>query len=168
MSETVSTYIDEGETIYDQMLEILVVCPRCRACAYITPHPAAKPSSVDYFTPRRVVCRDCGYIKEWEGQELGFDWYGDPDPMRDSYFGLPLWLQPRCCGHVLWAYNRHHLGIIEKYIQAQLRVCHPDPKLGWYNKRLVNRLPEWMIIAKHRQAVLEAIAKLKVPRKKKE
>jgi hypothetical protein len=83
--------------------------------------------------------------------------------MCDSYFGLPLWLQAPCCGHVLWAYNRHHLSLIEQYVQADLRELSGEPKLGWHANSLTSRLPDWMIVAKHRQAVLNAIAKLKEP-----
>jgi hypothetical protein len=81
--------------------------------------------------------------------------------VRDGYFGLQLWLQAPCCGHVLWAYNRRHLSLIEQYVAALLREHHRRPDFGWHNNSLVNRLPEWMIVAKHRQAVLHAIRKLK-------
>lgn len=101
-------------------------------------------------------------MKEWAGDNLGFDWYADP--MRDSYFEFPLWLQAPCCGHNLWAYNLRHLNLIEAYIGAGLREQEKDPQWGWSNGSLANRLPEWMIVAKHREAVLKAVAKLKIER----
>lgn len=152
-------YLDTNTTIYGQMQEILVVCPRCHACARITVRPGATPDPVGYFTPRRVVCPDCSYLKEWEGHGVGAYWYASP--MRDCWFGLPLWLQTRCCGRVLWAYNRPHLHILEQYIAAHLREHRPDAKTGWRGSSLVSRLPEWMIVAGHRRAVLHAIRKLK-------
>lgn len=161
MNKADSRYIVAGETLYGQLREILVKCPRCQSCAVITPRPSEKPNTLGLFTPRRVVCAACSFVKEWEGQALEFDWNGDP--VRDCYFGLPLWLQAACCGHVVWAYNRRHLGIMERYVRALHREQRRDPKLGWHNNSLTNRLPEWMIIAKHRDAVLDAIAKLKDP-----
>ena len=159
MSKSVIRYADTGATIYGQLQEILVVCPRCRACAHVTVRLGAAPSLPGYFTDRRVICAACGYVKEWNKRGIGFNW--NASLMRDCYFGLPLWLQTRCCGHVLWAYNRQHLHIIEQYIAAHLREHRADAKAGWRNSSLVNRLPEWMIVARHRQAVLHAIAKLK-------
>lgn len=162
MSNAAARYVDTNATIYGQMQYVLVVCPRCHACARITVRLGAT-THPDCFTPRRVVCPACSYVKEWEGGGLHYDWYASP--MRDCWFGLPLWLQTRCCGHVLWAYNREHLYIMEQYVAAHLREQEPNARgrrIGWRSKTLVNRLPEWMIVAGHRRAVLHAIKKLKV------
>jgi hypothetical protein len=140
------------------MDEILVECPRCGACAGICARPTSESPTHSLFTPRRVTCAECGFIKEWEGNAWGFDWFADP--VRDSYFNLPLWLQAPCCGHILWAYNRRHLSLIEQYIAALLREHRRRPDFGWHNNSLVNRLPEWIIVAKHRQAVLDTIHKM--------
>jgi hypothetical protein len=158
MSKPILKYRDTGDTIYDMMEEILVECPRCQSCARITPDPAEEKRR-DYFAARRLTCSGCSLIRQWDGNSLGYDW--DADPMRDSYFGLPLWLQTSCCGHNLWAYNSRHLSLIEQYIGADLREHRPDPEYGWQNISLVNRLPEWMLLARHREAVLNAIAKLR-------
>ena len=142
------------------MDEILVVCPRCLSCARITPTRGGKTSYLDCFHPRRFVCEECSLVKEWDGNGLGFDWHADP--MRDSYFKLPLSLQTNCRGHVLWAYNERHLLLIEQYIQAKLRESKYVPKRGWHNQSLFSRLPKWMVVAKHRSSLLSAITKLKL------
>lgn len=161
MIESAKRFQDAGETIYSYMDEILVECPRCRACARVFRREPDENAATHLrcFQPRRVVCESCGFTKDWQGNSLHFDGYADP--MRDSYFRLSLWLQTPCCGHTLWAYNRRHLRLIEDYVQADLREHTRDPKWGWSNQALANRLPEWMIIAKHREPVLKAIAKLK-------
>jgi hypothetical protein len=159
MRKTVLRYRDKDESIADKMRLILVECPRCRSSASITPCPTTESRPVDCFTPRRVVCPACSYVKEWAGNAVCFDGYGDP--VRDGYFGLPLWLQTPCCGHLLWADNRFHLGVLEQFIQADLREHRLEPPFVYRTYSLVYRLPEWMIIAKHRQAVLDAIARLK-------
>jgi hypothetical protein len=149
-------FVETRETIYDLMDEILAVCPRCAACARIAPKES---QVIGPFAPRRVVCLGCGFTREWAGQTVGID--GAADPMRDSYFHLPLWLQTDCCGQTLWAYNHRHLTLLEGYIRATLRTREKDPAQGWSNSSFINRLPEWMIVAKHREPVLKAIAKLK-------
>jgi hypothetical protein len=40
----------------------------------------------------------------------------------DPVFGLPLWLQVRCRGGILWAYNGRHLNELQAYVAATLRV----------------------------------------------
>jgi len=51
--------------------------------------------------------------------------------MRDSYFGLPLWRQTSCCSHKRWDYNRHHLSVIERFVQSDLRELSGNPRLCW-------------------------------------
>src|SRR4030095_8909378 len=105
--------------VYDMMDEILVVCPHCQGCARIFPLETWDLAPIDYLQDRRVVCTACGFTKDWSGRSLGFDWYAEP--MRDRYVEWPLWLQTRCCGHTLWAYNPRHLNLIEAYVRADLR-----------------------------------------------
>jgi hypothetical protein len=79
----------------------------------------------------------------------------------DAYFHYPLWLQAPCCGHQLWAYNLRHLDAIEAFVRAQHRERRPDPAYGWGNASLFSRLPRWMQSRKHRDAILQAIAKMR-------
>ena len=80
--------------------------------------------------------------------------FGGPD---DPFFGLPLWLRVDCCGHVLWAYNRDHLDLIEAYVSARLRKRGMPP----HGMSMVEQLPAWMKDAKHRDDILSGIRKLR-------
>ena len=149
---------DDRRTLHDFGAEFLVECPRCRACARVAPAPAAagdsrgQPASPPTW---RVVCGTCGLAKD-EG--------GDKPAMKapsDPHFHLPLWLQEPCCGHTLWAYNAKHLLYLESFVRAELRERVRDPELGWSNRSMSNRLPEWMVVAKHRDEVLKGVERLK-------
>jgi hypothetical protein len=146
---------DTGQSIYDFMDEILVVCPKCNGCARTF---RIDSSNKDWFAPRRLVCASCGHTKDWVKRAIARQWQGEP---RDDYFALPLWLQAPCAGETLWAYNRDHLAFIESFVGAKHRERTRDQESGWRNKSLASRVPKWMQSAKNRAAVLQAITKLK-------
>lgn len=146
---------DHREWIEDFTDEFLVICPRCEARAQVLVRSAEPPMVAQ---PRRLVCEACGLVREWAGSVIqkvqGSDWY----------FHLPLWLRVPCCGEVLWAHNWRHLQFIEEYVAADLREQRQHLSDGWGNRRLANRLPRWMKLAKNRAAVLAAIRKLREER----
>jgi len=146
-------FTDERATLDDFMDEILVVCPECSGCARTF---RVERGSADSFAPRRLVCA-CGHTREWAGRVLGMP---RGEPPRDDYFHLPLWLRARCAGETLWAYNREHLAFLRSFVGATQRERLRDAKHGWRNASLVSRLPKWMKLAKHRAAILRAIARL--------
>lgn len=78
----------------------------------------------------------------------------------DPYFGIPLWLQTRVRGRLLWAYNLDHLTLIENYVAADLRE-----RARWYDNgqkmTLVAKLPRWVKAAGSRAEVLHAITRLR-------
>lgn len=76
----------------------------------------------------------------------------------DQTFQCPLWLQAPCVGHTLWALNRRHLNYLADYIASGLRRDRSD-KL--FNSGLGERLPRWMVVAKHRDAVLDSIERMR-------
>lgn len=137
----------------------LVHCPRCDRCARVLPisHAATetnKQGLVPYaklmFAPRRLSCRYCGYVKDWEGKKVT-----QSDDGRDWYFGSPLWLQVPCCGETLWAFNDRHIQFLEDFVSASFRETH-------YSASLASRLPEWMKLGKNRVEVLKCLDKLRV------
>ena len=148
---------ETGQSLQQFSYLFLVHCPRCDGCASVVLRDGRpqKQENVPFvkgsagpFLPRRLVCAQCGYVKDWDGQEIPMY-----DP-HDWYFRQPLWLQIACCGEVLWALNKEHLDFLEEFISAGLREAYP-------NGTMASRLPEWMKSAKNREAVLKCIRKLR-------
>jgi hypothetical protein len=115
----------------------------------------------------KLTCAHCGYAKERRlpdlKKRLSPSLANNNEP-HDWYFNLSLWLQTPCCGDVLWAFNLKHLSFLESYIEADHRTGLSDEeakRLGIRNATLASRLPEWMIVAKHRTEVLKCIDKLR-------
>lgn len=141
------------ESIYGLLDRILAVCPGCRGFAQIAPIGEFDAKRPPMFQPRRAVCVGCGFTREWRGKGLAID--GRADPVCDPYLGLTLWLQTPCAGHTLWAYNQRHLDLLESYVRAELRQTPANS-----TRMIPDALPEWMIVAKHRDEVLKSIDKL--------
>jgi hypothetical protein len=80
---------------------------------------------------------------------------GVPDALVDSCFGLPLWLQTTCAGHVLWAFNARHVAYLKEFVSADLRE-----RRGTVNASVASRLPGWLKQAKHRGEALRAVGRL--------
>jgi ribosomal protein S27AE len=142
------------ESIHTLMNRILVVCSGCgsRAVVLALGHSPQNPTP---FQTRRVICGACGYSKEWCGSGLAYDW--NADPVCEPFFNLSLWLQLPCAGHhLLWAFNERHLNLLESYVGAVLRETYTTS-----TRIIPEALPEWMIVAKHRDEVLRGIQKLK-------
>jgi hypothetical protein len=89
---------------------------------------------------------------------LPLRWYPQPfgGGAVDPVFGLPLWLQAPCCGHVLWAYGREHLEELRAYVAARQR--ERSPASGFWS--MVPRLPRWVGAAGNRDAVLRCLDRL--------
>jgi hypothetical protein len=152
-------FLDEGTKIYDFYDEFLVVCPKCARLAKVVIDEAefVKLSTRKllkhrnrFYAPRRLICLNCLHRDLWNGNQIltgaSVDWY----------FRLPLWLQISCCGEVLWAYNRNHLGMLENYVGARLRERTAKGRNSFLSK-----LPKWLKSAKNRGEMLKAIKKLK-------
>lgn len=140
--------------------EVWVSCPQCQQ--------AARSLCFDQAVSWRVTCTHCAYSKTASRRASQrrpmpwwrTDWWGEYRQQAgaiDPLFGLPLWLQTPCCGHVLWAYNADHLDFLEGYIAATIR----ERQGGKGNHHgIAVRLPRWMKLAKHRPELLKAIQKL--------
>jgi hypothetical protein len=148
-------FTDTGQSIYDLMDEVWVVCPHCSARAVIRYLDPEKPG---LFAPRRLTCLSCGYNQTWAKKHIRRGWSGQP--VVDDFFSQPIWLQTTCVGEILWAYNAKHLALLEEYVRAKHRT-HQRPGQGKSTATLINRLPKWIRWAKHREAVLRAIRRLK-------
>lgn len=77
------------------------------------------------------------------------------DKAIDPYYGLPLWLQTRCCGSKLWAFNGRHLQVLKDYAAATIR------ERGVLRVRTtLTAMPQWFKSAKNRDEVLRCIGRL--------
>jgi hypothetical protein len=148
-------FTDPGISIYDLMDEVFVACPQCTARAVIT---YLDPETRGLFGPRRITCPACGYGQTWSKKHIRRGWGNTP--VTDDFFKRLLWLQTPCAGELLWAYNSQHLALLESYVRARHRV-HIKPGQGKSAATFINRLPKWIRWAKHRDAVLKAIRRLK-------
>ena len=146
---------DTGDNIYSFMDETLVVCPQCSGRALS--RQVDMDSNASWFSPRRLTCSSCSFVKEWASREITRRW----SRARDDYFDLPLWLQTPCCGETLWAYNDRHLEFLEEFVGARLRERVRDGEHGWSNGSLASRLPSWMKAAKNREHVLTGLSRLR-------
>lgn len=125
----------ELETFMGQMI---VFCPNCGGGADVF----EKADEV------RLSCFHCGHLQT---KQNGTKYIGGA---FDVHFGLPLYLQTSCCGHVLWAYNQEHLDYMKRYIEATIRTSEGR------NRSLESRLSEWMKRKQNRDKVSRAIVKL--------
>lgn len=146
-------HVDDGRTIHSFANLFLVRCPQCDACAQVVRvgDSSFKPSG-------KLTCTHCGYAKVGRAE-------GSADnEAQDWYFHHPLWLQTPCCGHTLWAFNAEHLAWLQSYIEADHRPglgFEEAKRLQIRNATLASRMPEWMIVAKHRAEVLRGIQRLR-------
>jgi hypothetical protein len=172
---------DDGRTIWAFIDEILVECPACGGCAHVLPKD---PRHAGFSSPRRVTCLRCGYARvardpraktkarpQWQkerqvnGQrrQVPTARYvpGAPCPARrgpvDTFLGLPLYLQTPCAGHIFWALNARHLAWLESFLAAGLREDATPVR----RKTALSALPQWLILARHRDEALRAAARLR-------
>ncbi len=133
------------------MLTCLVRCPRCDQCASVIPAERV----ADAHARPRVVCPHCGYVNDGSNIITAIRM----SDARDPSYQLPLWLQARCCGETLWAYNERHLDFLESYVTAKLRETAPDNTVR--NSTLASRLPAWIKSAKNREEIARCVERLR-------
>ncbi|WP_326687332.1 hypothetical protein OIE63_09325 [Streptomyces sp. NBC_01795] len=151
---------DRGRWLAGFAGRILVVCAGCGGRAVVVPRPGLPP--LKYFTelmvrPRRLVCAGCGAVAEWEADMRGGGLVGAVlGGTEEPFFRRPLWLQTRCAGHILWAYNEEHIEELAAYAGATLREHDASP-----TRSMIVRLPAWMKTAAHRTEVLAGLERLR-------
>lgn len=130
--------------------DVLIHCLRCDQLARVVALPSEP--KITEFTPRRLICANCGLTRTWQGTGV----HPSHDTDYDWYFHCPLWLQTPCCGHTLYALNLAHVAFLERYVRASLRERQPN-----MNSSLASRLPQWIKSAKHRKEVLRCLDRLR-------
>ncbi|WP_406387670.1 hypothetical protein [Streptomyces sp. NBC_00887] len=53
-----------------------------------------------------------------------------PGGIEDPFFRRPLWLQTRCAGRILWAYDEEHVDALAACVGARLRERHASSDDG--------------------------------------
>lgn len=138
--------------------EVLVVCPACGGRALVRLVPLEEPARDGPFRAERegrLTCAACGH----NARRAAF--VQRVNAPVDPVFGCPVWLQGACVGETLWAYNARHLAAIEAFVRAPLRERRRDDEHGWRNAAWTSRAPRWLTAAGNRDAVLQAIARLR-------
>ncbi|MER5961424.1 hypothetical protein [Streptomyces sp. NPDC002057] len=79
-----------------------------------------------------------------------------PGGTEDPFFRRPLWLQTRCAGRILWAYDEEHVDALTAYVGARLRERRASPTMAMFA-----RLPAWMKAAERRDEVLAGLTALR-------
>ncbi len=153
---------DPGTTIYSYLYEYQVRCPECGGCAQVvskSKESETKTRASLTTTTFTLVCGQCSFFTE---RPFPSSWNTTPStPPRDLVFKLPLWLQTRCKGNILWAYNAQHLSDIESMVEAQLREDGQDWRGKMANRTMAARLPRWMLLRKSRSEVMRGLVRLR-------
>jgi len=150
----VGRFVDTGWHLSSFEDEVLVVCPKCGACAKQIRTSSLNAETNRTTWTRRLICVKCGLTKKGGALAL-------PGVHPSVKPELTLWLQTPCCGHTLWAFNLPHIEAIESYVRAGLREQHKHPVHGWSNTSFFNRLPKWIKAANHREEILKGVTRLK-------
>ncbi len=148
---------DPGRWLAQFAGRILVVCPQCGGGAQVVRRPGLpEPGYLSelLFQPRRLVCAGCGAAADREPEVRGGALVGAVlGGTEDPFFRQPLWLQTRCAGRILWAYNEDHIDELAAYVGARLRERGgARPTLA-----LFARLPLWIKRADNRSEVLAGL-----------
>lgn len=107
-----------------------------------------------YVNIRCSSCQKVNKVHEnWDETYLKYHEEGIVDPA----FGLPLWYVDEVKGAVIWAYNKAHLEEIEAYVSSKLRERSTDG----FKMTMVEKLPNFIKIAKNREEVLKALDRMK-------
>lgn len=156
---------DERTNLGDFTAHVLVACPRCAASAHLhwlTSHVEKRGDREVRLAGHRLTCATCGHTADWLREK---SWQAPPvvgPGPRLQGFDLDVWLQTPCCGEVLWVYNEPHLRFLEEYVGADLRERWPSTNEGWQDVGgLGRKLPQWMLAAKNREAVLRGLGTLR-------
>lgn len=130
--------------------QTLVVCPECRSAG----------SVIFAHGEFSFQCPTCGALKKASYGGKNAPGRGTNPIYRgssyDPVFGFPLWLQAEYRGNTLWAFSWAHLAFLEDAIAAELRPSSPAGA-----RRLRNKLPKWMLLARNRAGLLKLIGKLR-------
>jgi hypothetical protein len=183
-------YSGPPTTVSSYMKEFAVECPKCRKEALVTQeqltckHCMFSEQAADLIRYKQTVkrnCDNCGklievtigdqkeknpeiivpcphcgiertYLAKTEEYRITYVRQGRAS---DPVFNLPLWFQADVRGNLFWAFNREHLSEIKAYVGSKLR----ERRTAEF-ATMVERLPNFIKHAKHRETLLKVIERL--------
>jgi hypothetical protein len=119
----------------------------CSHCSERVGWRRSFPSLANPGQPLNLRCPNCRQQSQFEVISWFPVIFTKKAEAVDPMFGLPLWYQIECCGHVLWAFNHKHIQFLREYVGADLRI--PGPA--------AHRLPTWLLRKFNRPAILRAL-----------
>lgn len=133
---------------------LVVDCPGCGGKAVITPLAAGIDPRDQDAAARRMTCHACGATRDQAATP--------PGQVMNPFMGLAPRLRAETRHGDLVAWNEDHLDYLEHYLSGRLRIETPDARTQVRNASVVSRLPAWAKSARNRDAVLKAIARLRL------
>lgn len=158
---------DDGRTLRAYFDCILVRCPRCDARATVTRSGPDDGGTEDAtgeaaderpFGTFRLQCGSCTHRAEAAPNAYAI-LNAVKGVLVDPFFRAPLLLQTDTRLGTVFAHNEQHLDWLAQFVSADLRErTHLE---GRANTSMASRLPRWMKLAKNRDTILQAIARLR-------
>lgn len=119
-----------------------VRCPKCSGEATARIRPVGTKGTYREVLFRmgagRIVCPACGFSRE-------------VSPGNSQRY--ELWYAMTFKGHRLWACNRQHLTFLISWFSGNIR----EQDLSFGDRTLVEALPKWMVLRKHREGILQCL-----------
>ena len=113
--------------------DIQVICPNCEKNACIISE-----------NKTRLICKHCGKNEE---KRLPYPYH--------LFETEKLVLKIKCCGELLWFFNKDHMHYIREFVEAELRT-QPTASTA----SLIATLPKWIQKGDNRKEILKAMDKL--------
>lgn len=148
----------------DFILNIAVVCPKCKAQAFVLGGQPYK-NITEYEHEVQFLCKTCickikfantpkfPVSTNSRGKSISSRLLMLNSPC-DPYFGFDVWYRIETKYGLLWAYNLEHLTVIKNYIADKLRSRNGVP---FQNNSIASRLPQWAKEAKNRDYLINII-----------
>lgn len=102
-----------------------------------------------------ISCTHCGIERTYKPRNDAYRLTYKNAGVCDPIFNLPLWFRTDIKEETFWAYNREHLNEIRNYVSAKLRERQTTT-----HTTMVEKLPNFIKVAKNRNRILKAIDKL--------
>ena len=146
------TYIEKRDELVRYSAIVKRACDNCG-----NPIDTIIPNNKEKVEELTIPCSHCGQVRTYKPRNDAYKlaYKGSEIGICDPIFRLPLWFQTDIKGETFWAYNREHLNEIRSYVSSKLRERQSTTRTT-----MVERLPNFIKIAKNRNTIVKAIDKL--------